>query len=318
MRFDPTELSVAELRYRLLAHRGPVPARTMAHLEADPRQGARDLYDTLCKRRAAERAKGAHTRRLLAVERGWWREGRNAVAGVDEVGTGPLAGPVIAAAVVFPPGTAFPGVDDSKRLTPAERQATAEVIRERASGIGIGCAGVEEIDRLNVYHAALLAMRRAVEALPSPPERVVVDARVIPGLDMPQEAMPQADARVFCVAAASIVAKTYRDALMNDLDAVFPQYGFRSHKGYATPDHQEAVRLHGPCSAHRASFGYIRQLCGEYSPVFYNIQVQLESVRDALGVAVLEDEIEQRRAALTDEERSKLLILLARRRRRYG
>ncbi len=318
MRFEPTELSVAELRHRLLAQRGPVPARTMAYLEADPRQGARDLYDALCKRRATVRAVAAHQKRMLAMERGWWLQGLTRIAGVDEVGTGPLAGPVIAAAVVFPPGTSFPGVDDSKRLTPAEREAAAEVIRARAAGIGIGAACVEEIDRLNVYHAALLAMRRAVEALPQPPQRVVVDARVIPGIDMPQEALPQADARVFCVAAASIIAKTYRDALMDDLDAVFPDYGFRSHKGYATPDHQEAVRRHGPCPAHRASFGYIRQLCGEYSAVFYALQVQMEAVRDAHAVSVMADEIEECRGSLTDAERSKLLILLARRRRRFA
>ena len=318
MRFDPSELSVAELRHRLLAHSRPVPARTMAYLEADPRQGARDLYGILCKRRVVERAKTAHLKQMLAFERGWWSQGHTAIAGVDEVGTGPLAGPVIAAAVVFPPGTAFAGVDDSKRLTPAEREAAAEVIRARATGIGIGAACVEEIDRLNVYHAALLAMRRAVEALPQPPERVVVDARVIPGIAIPQEALPQADARVFCVAAASIIAKTYRDALMDDLDAVFPAYGFRSHKGYATPDHQEAVRRHGPCPAHRASFGYIRQLCGQYAAVFYELQVQLETVRDAQGVGALAREIDQCRAALTDAERSKLLVLLARRRRRFA
>jgi ribonuclease HII len=290
----------------------------MASLEADPRQGARDLHAILLKRRQAERTETTRVRRMLAIERGWWQEGLQAVAGVDEVGTGPLAGPVVAAAVVFPPGTSFAGVDDSKRLTPEERDAVAPVIRERAAAIGIGMADVDDIDRLNVYHAGVLAMRRAVEALDPQPERVVVDARKIPGLAMPQEAMPKADARVFCVAAASIIAKTYRDALMNDLDAVYPAYGFGKHKGYSTPEHQEAVRLHGPCPVHRASFGYIRQLCGEYSSLFYDLTMRLEDVSGSADVGAVQLEFDACREALTDAERGKLQILLARRRRRFG
>lgn len=213
---------------------------------------------------AAERAEEERRRlgRMLRLERALWRAGLTEVAGVDEVGVGPLAGPVVAAAVVFSPGTEIPGVDDSKRLSPRRREALAEIIRMRAAAIGIGIGSLEDIAQLNIYHAALEAMRRAVEALPRPPERVLVDARTIPGLSMPQDAYVKGDGLSFCIAAASIVAKTYRDRLMTELDGAYPGYGFATHKGYDTPAHRAALARFGPCPAHRMSYRTVRDLCG--------------------------------------------------------
>jgi ribonuclease HII len=218
---------------------------------------------------AAERAGQERRRleRLLRLERALWRAGLTAVAGVDEVGVGPLAGPVVAAAVVFAPGTEIAGVDDSKRLSPRRREALAEIIRARATAIGIGIGSLEDIAQLNVYHAALEAMRRAVEALPQPPERVLVDARTIPGLAMPQNAYVKGDGLSFCIAAASIVAKTHRDRLMTELDGAYPGYGFAAHKGYDTPAHRAALARLGPCPAHRMSYRTVRDLCGARGPV---------------------------------------------------
>jgi len=197
---------------------------------------------------------------LLRVERGLWGAGLNKVAGVDEVGVGPLAGPVVAAAVIMPPGAKLRGVDDSKRLTPALRETLAAQIEACALGIGIGVVDVADIDRLNIYQAALEAMRRAVTTLPSPPDHVVVDARRIPDVDIPQTSLIHGDARSYSVAAASIIAKVARDRMMRDLDRLYPQYGFRDNMGYGTPFHLAAIDRHGPCPAHRRSFAPVREL----------------------------------------------------------
>jgi ribonuclease HII len=188
------------------------------------------------------------------VERLLWDAGYVRVAGVDEVGMGPLAGPVVAAAVVFAPGRAMKGVADSKQMTRLARERMAVQIRERAIGIGLGIVEPEEIDRLNIYQAGLKAMRLALEALPSVPDHVVVDARHIPGITMPQTRYGHGDAFVYSIAAASIVAKVHRDELMRRLDATYPQYGFRRHVGYATREHLAALRVFGPSPMHRRSF----------------------------------------------------------------
>src|SRR5579862_985313 len=197
---------------------------------------------------------------LLRVERELWRAGMVNVAGVDEVGVGPLAGPVVAAAVIVPEDMRLRGVDDSKTLAPARREALAAEIAVRARGIGVGVVEVADIDRLNIYRAALEAMRRAVLALPFSPDHLVVDARRIPNLDVPQTALIRGDARSFSVAAASIIAKVRRDQMMRELDVVYPHYGFRDNMGYGTAAHLAAIDLHGPSPVHRRSFAPVREL----------------------------------------------------------
>jgi len=187
-----------------------------------------------------------------------WRVGLKHVAGADEVGMGPLAGPVIAAAVVMPPGSYVDGVADSKVLTAAARERLAEEIHRRALTVGIGVVEPEEIDRLNIYQAGLCALRRAVDALAVVPEFVLVDGREIPGLAMPQSAYPKGDSFVCSIAAASIVAKVHRDGLMRDLDRLYPGYGFARHMGYSTRAHFAAIREYGPSPIHRRSFAPVR------------------------------------------------------------
>ncbi len=204
------------------------------------------------KRRRGPVTAGPHLETLL------WRVGLKHVAGADEVGMGPLAGPVIAAAVVMPPGSYVDGVADSKVLTAAARERLAEEIHRRALTVGIGVVEPEEIDRLNIYQAGLCALRRAVEALAVVPEFVLVDGREIPGLAMPQSAYPKGDSFVCSIAAASIVAKVHRDALMRDLDRLYPGYGFARHMGYSTRAHFAAIREHGPSPIHRRSFAPVR------------------------------------------------------------
>jgi ribonuclease HII len=266
-------------------------------------------------KRRLERDRGERLRldAMLHLERVLWSSGVQHVAGVDEAGMGPLAGPVVAAAVVFPPGSMLAGIDDSKRLPPDERDRLAESIRREAAGIGIGIAEVEEIDRLNIYRAGLLAMRRAVDALPMIPQHLLVDARRIPDLAIPQNPFDKGDGIDFSIAAASILAKTHRDRLMAELDRCHPGYGLARHKGYATAEHQRAIRRLGPSPVHRRSFTYLRELRGEYSPLFYELKQRLEGATGADGLSVCEDEIAACRGALDESEQRKLRVLLSRR-----
>jgi ribonuclease HII len=200
-------------------------------------------------RKLARPTAGPHLEQLL------WRVGIAHVAGVDEVGMGPLAGPVVAAAVVFPPETDVRGVADSKQLTAAQRERLDAEIRMRALAIGVSVVEADEIDRLNIYQAAMRAKREAITALaPVVPGFVLVDGREIPGIRGPQSAYVKGDAFVLSIAAASIVAKVYRDGLMRGLDALHPGYGFARHMGYATPSHLRALREQGPSPIHRRSF----------------------------------------------------------------
>ena len=207
-----------------------------------------------------QRRQAARLGVLLRPERSLWRLGLTRVAGVDEVGVGPLAGPVVAAAVIVPVEVNLRGVDDSKKLTRALREELATKITACALGVGVGIVDVEDIDRLNIYRAALEAMRRAVVALGSEPEHVVVDARRIPGIGIPQTALIGGDSRSYSVAAASIVAKVTRDRLMRDLGFQYPQYGFGEHMGYGTARHLAAIARYGPCPIHRHSFAPVREL----------------------------------------------------------
>jgi ribonuclease HII len=205
------------------------------------------------RRRSGPTTAAPHLERLL------WRVGIRDVAGVDEVGMGPLAGPVVAAAVVLPPETRLDGVADSKVLPAAVRERLAVEIRRRARAIGFGIVEPDEIDRVNIYQAGLTAMRRALEALdPCVPGFVLLDGREIPALAIPQSAYPKGDAFVCSIAAASIVAKVHRDAIMRSHDDSYPANGFARHMGYATRTHLAAIREHGPSPVHRRSFAPVR------------------------------------------------------------
>jgi len=197
----------------------------------------------------------------LERERALWREGRLVVAGIDEVGRGPLAGPVVAAAVVFHPGQKpIRGLNDSKMLTAAARLRLAAEIRLRAWSVGVGAASVAEIDRWNIRRATILAMRRALARLSCDPTDVLVDGLPCPELGRPHRAIVDGDARCSTIAAASIVAKTVRDLLMDRLAARHPGYAWDTNKGYATADHLAAVARLGPTRHHRQSFQPVCQL----------------------------------------------------------
>ncbi|MDI6895108.1 MAG: ribonuclease HII [Bacillota bacterium] len=181
-------------------------------------------------------------------------EGRGPVAGVDEAGRGPLAGPVVAAAVVLPSGLVIPGLDDGKKLVPDRRERVAALVRERALAWAVGVVEVEYIEREGILAATYRAMRRAVVGLALRPSFLLVDGGVLPGVEQPQWGVIRGDALCCSVAAASVLAKVHRDAIMRELDARYPGYGFARHKGYATRDHCAALARLGPSPCHRLSF----------------------------------------------------------------
>ena len=185
------------------------------------------------------------------------------MAGVDEAGRGPLAGPVVAAAVILDDLQPIRGLADSKALTALRRERLFDEIRARALCCSVAQASVEEIDRLNILQATLLAMRRAVEGLRLKPQRVLVDGNRVPVLPVPVEAIVKGDAKVPAISAASILAKVTRDRLCAELHERFPHYGFDGHKGYPTPLHLAALREHGPCPEHRRSYAPVRACLGE-------------------------------------------------------
>jgi len=312
------ELSVDEIRQRYLEGRELVSARVLNILQRDPRQGVRRLHAALKKRYARQREERLRLDAMRHFELVLWKSGVRDIAGVDEVGMGPLAGPVVAAAVVFPPETDIAGVDDSKRLEPAVREELALEIRAKATGIGIGICSVEEIDQVNIYHAGLLAMRRAVEALPCSPQHVLVDARTIPGVEAPQNTFNKGDGINFSIAAASIIAKTERDAMMETLDRQYPGYGFASHKGYSTPEHRDALVRLGPSAVHRMSFPVLHELQGEFSALFYTLKKQLDEARTRVALDAFESELRAQAAILAERECKKLRLLVARRWKMMG
>ncbi len=196
--------------------------------------------------------------KLRRHERPYRERGVRLLAGVDEVGVGPLAGPLVAAAVIMPEDSAIRGVDDSKKiLKREERERLAAEIVSEAVAVGIGVARPREIERINVYQATLQAMARAVNRLSPAPELLLVDARTVPGVSCPQEAHVGGDGIFYQIACASLVAKVFRDALMARMDRRYPGYGFARHVGYPTPEHCEALDRLGPCWIHRRNYSRV-------------------------------------------------------------
>lgn len=258
--------TIVALQARVKAASSVGELRRLARaLAGDARAGARAL-GVRCEARAQRMEREiARLRKLFARCEKLRAGGAQCVAGVDEVGVGPLAGPVVAAAVALPPRPKLArllGLDDSKKLTPAQRESLAAEIRAQAIALGLGSASPREIDRMNIYQAALLAMRRAVQALPVAADHLLVDARRIPHVSAPQTALVRGDSLDGAIAAASIVAKVHRDALMQRLDARFPGYGFARHKGYATAEHLAALRRAGATPLHRRSFAPVAAVLG--------------------------------------------------------
>lgn len=254
--------SLSELRARYVIEGHPLPRAVEEELRKDPRRGAEAILEAIAKRRSSRRVEGQRLRKMLTFEQALWSAGTLRVAGVDEAGMSPLAGPVTAAAVIFSPGTRIPHVDDSKKLDAKERTRLAVIIKETALAWCVGWASVEEIDTINIHWAGILAMTRAVLGLTPSAQHLLIDARRLKEIDLPQERIIKGDSRSLSIAAASILAKTSRDALMSELDTQYPGYGFAKHKGYPVKEHVAALARLGACPAHRRSFAPVRTALG--------------------------------------------------------
>jgi ribonuclease HII len=256
------DLTLTDIKARYLDRGRSLPADVEAALRNDPRPGAQSLLQSVERRRRGRRAEGQRLRWMLEFERELW--GRNVVlvAGIDEAGMSPLAGPVAAAAVVLEPEWRAPGLNDSKQVAPERRRELATLIKREARAWAVAFVEPDEIDQLNIYWAGIAAMRRAVEALNVTPEHLLIDARKLRDVPIAQTRIVKGDERSLSIAAASILAKTARDARMCEYEHQYPGYGFERHKGYPVREHVAALRQHGACPIHRRSFAPVRAALG--------------------------------------------------------
>src|SRR5919106_2287369 len=260
---DLLSKSIPELNKLFVERRRRVPKGLLGALDTDRRQGAQQLAKRIRERYRENRSEGQRLHFLLRFEIELWTQGYCLVAGVDEAGMAPLAGPVVAGAVILPQNYKLRGLNDSKKiLDPEKRLELAIQIKQDAICWSVGFAEVEEIDKINIYHAGLLAMQRAVQGLTSQPDFILVDARRIPNCQTPQRGIIRGDALSASIAAASIIAKTTRDAHMLELDQMYSGYGLASHKGYPTPEHCRVLQDLGALTIHRRSFARVRQALG--------------------------------------------------------
>jgi len=287
-------------------------------LASDPRRGVADLLAQIARQAARARAERERLAALRLDEAALWAAGARHVAGVDEAGRGPLAGPVVAAAVVLPENADLPGLDDSKKLTPAKREELFARIALEATAVGVGSASEKVIDETNILSATLSAMRDAVAALAVRPDHVIVDGTSLPEMDVPRTAIPRGDERSAAIAAASVVAKVTRDRLMADLDATYPGYGFAQHKGYGTSEHVAALARLGPCEIHRRSFGLVMEASGGWSVSFIGYRSRLLSADSRAALERIGAEIARVKDSIPPHELSRLRGIYTRAQRRVS
>lgn len=245
--------SLDELQELLNAASDEEISRIIAGLDQDSRKGVRLLVGQYLRQAEKRRKEERRLHKMWERERALYQAGYSYVAGIDEVGRGPLAGPVVAACVILPPECHLPGLNDSKKVSPAQRDILTQLIKEKALAWGIGLADHQEIDEINILQATKKAMLAAVASMRIQPDYLLIDAVKI-DTAIPQEGIIGGDGLSASIAAASILAKTYRDDLMDLLDELYPLYGFKENKGYGTPRHLEALEKTGPCPIHRRSF----------------------------------------------------------------
>lgn len=248
-------MTIEEIRNALASD--PVSDNVLDEIAKDPRKGVQKLFVSYARRKEKEAAERFRVESLYKEESRFYKEGLQHIVGIDEVGRGPLAGPVTVAAVILPPHFFIEGLNDSKKVSPKKREKISQIIHESAVDISIWSMTPQEIDELNIYQATLCAMYEAVKHLKVAPDAVIVDAMPL-HFNVPTVSMIHGDAKSASVAAASIVAKVYRDHLMDEYDKKYPGYDFKKNKGYGTSEHIEAIKKLGITPIHRKSFEPIK------------------------------------------------------------
>ena len=251
-----SQMNIREVEEAL--YKDPTP-RMICACQNDPRQGVRQLAARLIKYQQAQVLEQSRIKQMLVEEEKLWKQGFLLLAGIDEAGRGPLAGPVVAAACILPARFDLPGLNDSKMLTESKREKLYTQIQAQAIDCAIGSAEPAEIDVLNILQATKLAMKRAIEGLTVRPHYLMIDALVLPTVKLPQLSLVRGDSLSATIAAASILAKVTRDRLMVELDSLYPDYSFSKNKGYGTSEHMQVLQRLGPCPLHRKSFAPVKQ-----------------------------------------------------------
>lgn len=223
-------------------------------LKIDERKSVQSLAVKMAKKLDAIRREEERLEKINEFENEGYKKGYVYIGGIDEAGRGPLAGPVVASVVVFKQGTKIEGINDSKKLSEAKREELFDIIKKEALDYGIGIVNNEEIDEFNILNATYMAMKKALNCLKKSPDYLLIDAATIPGVDIAQNPIIKGDSKSISIAAASILAKVTRDNLMYQYDEMYPEYGFKGHKGYGTKEHYEAIEKHGITPIHRKSF----------------------------------------------------------------
>jgi ribonuclease HII len=250
-------MSLKEIKQLLdLTDKNPDPA-LIELIKNDPRKGVQKVYDSWLRKKEAYHKLIERYFRTTVYERRALEQGRSLVAGMDEAGRGPLAGPVVAACVVLDPDVPIIGLDDSKKLSAHKRELLFEQIKQKAIAWSIGIAGPRLIDNINILQATRRAMKDALKSIDAQVDYLLIDAVTLPGIDVMQKPLIEGESKSASIAAASIVAKVTRDQMMIDLDKKYPGYGFAAHKGYGTKDHIEAIKKLGPCKEHRYTFAKV-------------------------------------------------------------
>ncbi|SIO12098.1 RNase HII [Carnobacterium alterfunditum] len=251
-------ITIAAIKDLLTSITNPADER-LVQIKNDSRKGAINAYNAWENRLKKQQSILEKQQEMLQIEHYFWGKGTQYIAGIDEVGRGPLAGPVVAAAVILPIDFAVLGINDSKQLSSAKRESLFDQIQESAIAIGVGIKDHQVVDEVNIYQATKLAMIEAVQQLPKQPEQLLIDAMHLP-VSIPQESFIKGDAKSLSIAAASIIAKVTRDRMMADYDELYPGYGFSKNAGYGTKVHLEGLQKHGACPIHRKTFAPVKNI----------------------------------------------------------
>lgn len=305
-------MSIREVREHV-AGAPPEPGDSLwQELSADPRKGVREICTRLLRERAAAAWEASHRAAMRRSEEELWAVGARLVAGVDEAGRGPLAGPVTAAAVILPRDLSIHGIEDSKKLTPEKREELYGLITSEAIAFGVSSVSETVIDEINILRATQRAMREAVAGLGEPPDHVLIDGNEVPNFDFPQTAIHGGDESSTVIAAASIIAKVTRDRLLLKYHEKYPEYGFAQHKGYGTPEHLAALTRLGPCEIHRRSFRTVLDADGGFSENYLTFRSELLDAGTAKDLEAIALRIAREKEELASFELTKLRSLYKR------